>query len=633
MFIRRKIKTLKAQSYEQHQLLKSVRTDRGPRQEVVLNMGTLDLPQAQWKALANAIEEKLNNQAPFSFEESCPEVEKLAAHYAQMILSKSLNQAAEEATHDDVNEASPAQQAAANYQNVDINSVRTSESKSIGAEYVMAEQMNQYGFDKILGELDFSPKQIDYAKHLIIGRAVHPSSERELSRWINDDSAIKELIGSTEAVYDNALHRTAVMLQEHGDTIQKSLRLKAKELFSLDETIVLYDLTNTYFEGKKAGNAKAQFGRSKERRTDCKLMTLALIVDSQGFPKESHILEGNAIEPETLAGMLESIRALGHSTERKTLVIDAGIASEENIALLRQENISYVAVSRKQSYDPTLWDQSVEKKVKLADQTTELTLKRAIVENEADGDQAAYQEAFLLCHSPHKEAKERQIIESRLNKFETAMGELSAGLTKARTTKKFGKIMERIGRLKEKYSVGNYFDIEVSQREEIVHAITCVRNLKGAAKTENLGKYVIRTDRIDLSEEDLSGVHRSLTTIESSFRAMKSDLGLRPNYHKCEKATTAHIFLSVLAYHVVCPILRRLSDSGLNYTWNSVRNLLSSHDRVVTAFNTDDGHCVYVKNTTSANLSQKSIYNGLGIKHDPLKNVYFKRKVESTARM
>ena len=229
--------------------------------------------------------------------------------------------------------------------------------------------------------------------------------------------------------------------------------------------------------------------------------------------------------------------------------------------------------------------------------------------------------------------KERQIIESRLKKFEAAMGELSAGLAKARTTKKFGKIMERIGRLKEKYSVGNYFDIKVSEHEGIVHAITCERNLKGAAKSENLRKYVIRTDRIDLNEEDLSGVHRSLTTMESSFRAMKSDLGLRPNFHKCEEATTAHIFLSVLAYHIVCPILRRLSEAGLNYTWNSVRNLLSSHDRVVTAFNTDDGHCVYVKNTTSANLSQKSIYNGLGIKHDPLGNIYFKRKVESTARM
>jgi hypothetical protein len=171
-------------------------------------MGTLDLPKERWKDLANAIEEKLNNEAPFSFEPSSPVVEKLAAHYAQMILSKSLNQAAEKATDDGVNKDGQRPPAAANYQHVDINSVQTSESKSIGAEYVMAEQMNQYGFDKILRELDFNPKQIDYAKHLIIGRSVHPSSERELARWINDDSAMKELIGSTEAVYDNALHLT-----------------------------------------------------------------------------------------------------------------------------------------------------------------------------------------------------------------------------------------------------------------------------------------------------------------------------------------------------------------------------------------------------------------------------------------
>jgi len=630
MYIRQKIKTLKGQSYAQHQLLKSVRTAKGPRQEVVLNMGALDLPKDEWKLLANAIETRLNNQAPFFFEENSAEVEKLAAHYAQMILSKSLNQAAENATH--LSDEGPSEQSVPNYENVDINSVQTSESKSIGAEYVMAEQMNRYGFDEILSDLNFSPKQIDYAKHLIIGRAVHPSSERELARWVNDDSAIKELIGSAERVYDNALHRTAVMLWEHGDQIQESLRLKASELFSLDEKIILYDLTNTYFEGKKAGNSKAQFGRSKERRSDCKLFTLALIVDSQGFPKKSYILEGNVSEPDTLEGMLECIRSLGHSTEKKTVVIDAGIASEENLALLRRENLSYIAVSRKQSYEPSLWDQSKEKKIRLQDGKTDLTVKLAIDETEAIDDQAAYKEAFLLCHSPHKEVKEKQIIESRLKKFEVALDELNAGLTRARTTKKYGKIMERIGRLKQKYSVGNYFDIEVSQREEIVEAITYERNLRGAARAEKLGQYVIRTDRIDLNEEDISGIHRSLTTIEGCFRAMKSDLGLRPNYHKCEAATTAHMFLSVLAYHVVCPILRRLSESGLDYTWNSVRNRLASHDRVVTAFNTEDGQCVYVKNTTTANLSQKSIYNALGINHDPLKNIYFKRKIETTAQ-
>lgn len=635
MFIRRKIKTLKGQSYEQHQLLKSVRTERGPRQEVVLNMGSLDLPKSQWKDLANAIEEQLNNQAPFYFEEGCAEVEKLAAHFAAVIVSKSLNQGQQPPGGIDVKAGHQPSPQGADYQKVDINSIKTSESKSIGAEYVIAEQMNQYGFDKILQGLDFSAKQINYAKELIIGRAVHPSSERELARWINDDSALRELIGSTELVYDNALHRTAAQLWEHREAIQKRLRHKAKELFSLDEKIILYDLTNTYFEGKKAGHRKARFGRSKERRSDCKLVTLALVVDSLGFPKESHILEGDVSEPGTLAQMLASIQALGQSSERKTLVIDAGIATEQNIALLRKEKISYVAISRKRSHDPLLWTQSEAKKLLLKDKKTELTVKRAIVEStsSADGGQEVCREALLLCHSPQKEIKEKQIVERRLEKFEAALRELNAGLSKPRTTKRFGKIMERIGRLKEKFPVGDCFDIDVSAHDGIVTAINYKRNLKSAAKTDKLGEYIIRTDRLDLSEADISGIHRSLTTVESSFRAMKSDLGLRPNYHKCEEATIAHIFLSVLAYHMVCPVLRRLSESGLNYTWNTVRNLLSSHDRVVTAFNTDDGHCVFIKNTTAANLAQKSIYDGLGIKHDPLKNVYFKRKIESTRQM
>ena len=150
----------------------------------------------------------------------------------------------------------------------------------------------------------------------------------------------------------------------------------------------------------------------------------------------------------------------------------------------------------------------------------------------------------------------------------------------------------------------------------------------GQCKSERFGDYVIRTDRVELDEAAISGIHRSLARIESSFRAMKSELGLRPNYHKNETTTMAHIFLSVLAYHMVCPVLKRLSESGLNYTWTSVRNILSSHDRVVTSFNTREGDCIHVRNTTQANLSQKTLYNALRINHDPLKNIIVKQKVK-----
>ena len=628
MYIRRKIKTHKGQTYVQHQLLKSVRTERGPRQEVVLNMGELELPKQHWKDLSNAIEAILNNQTSLPFEQSNQQVDLLAGHFAQMIISKRLNQQQQDNNQLNCEHGKQSLQAKTDFCNVDINSIRSSQSRSIGGEYVVHEQIKQYKFDELLESLDFRPAQIDYAKHLIIGRAVHPCSERELVRWINHDSALKELIGSNELVYDNALHRTAVKLLEHQSTIEKHLKSKATELFSLDEKVILYDLTNTYFEGKKAGSQKAKFGKSKEKRSDCKVMTLALVVDSLGFPKESHVLEGNVSEPGTLAGMLESIKMLGKPNEKKTVVIDAGIATEDNIALLKAEQIAYIAISRKQSYAPLTWAESEEKKILLNDKISELTLKLAIVGQQTDTEDS--REALLLCHSPQKEVKEKEIAQKRMTQFEHALEALHAGLSKPRTTKKHGKIMERIGRLKEKFRVGNCYDIAVQQQDGIVQAITFKKNPTGQIKSEKLGKYVIRTNRIDLNEEEISSIHRSLTTIESSFRAMKTDLGLRPNYHKCEQATTAHILLSVLTYHMVCPILKRLSESGLNYTWNSVRNILSSHDRVVTSLNTDENYCIHVRNTTTANLSQKNIYNALQLKHDPLKNITSKTKIKMT---
>ena len=164
----------------------------------------------------------------------------------------------------------------------------------------------------------------------------------------------------------------------------------------------------------------------------------------------------------------------------------------------------------------------------------------------------------------------------------------------------------------------------------MVKAIGFKKNRAGQSKSEVFADYVIRTDRVDLDESAISTIHRSLTRIEGSFRAMKSDLGLRPNYHQGEEATHAHILLSVLAYHMVCPVLHRLSKSGLDYTWNSVRNRLSSHDRVVTSFNTEPGECIHIRNTTEANLNQKNIYNALGIKHDPLKDIVVKQKIKLT---
>jgi len=447
---------------------------------------------------------------------------------------------------------------------------------------------------------------------LIAGRLAHPASERETVRWINENSTICELLKTDSKVYDNALHRTSCLLMENHEAIEQRLSEKAREIFNLKETVILYDLTNTYFEGSKRNSKIAKPGRSKERRNDRPLVTLALTVDSDGFLKQSRILEGNVSEPGTLKDMLNALSKLhdgfGHE---KTIAFDAGIASDENIEIIKDKQLKYIAVSRRRSYPENFWSGCIEKDLKLYDKKTALTVKLV----KQDG------EAWLHCHSELKEAKEKAILEKKLDKFEQELKKIQDGLEKKGTRKKYRNIIERIGRIKERYGVGSLYDIEIQEIEGKVTKIEYHKNPRGKAKQQKTGNYILRTNRLDLTEEEISKIHRSLTTVEDSFRSMKSHLGLRPIHHKRDDTTTAHIFISVIAYHILAGILKRLSQNGIHYNWNTIRNILSSHVRVTTTFKTEDDTTINVRNSTTPTIRQQEIYDALGIKKQPLRKV------------
>ncbi|MBU3950053.1 MAG: IS1634 family transposase, partial [Proteobacteria bacterium] len=503
MFIRETVKSKKGKKYIQHQLVESVRTPNGPRQTLILNLGFLDLPKDKWKELANTIESELHKQERLF--PTDPEIETLAGHYSKVIIKEQLLHAGRNKTAFDLPPL---------YERVDIHSVSTTDVKTIGAEHVAASGLQEYGFDKILKDLGFSDKEIDYAKMLIVARLVHPSSERETAIWINENSAICELINTNAVVYDNALHRVACLLLGHHKTIEQRLSQTARGLFDLKETVILYDLTNTYFEGSKRVSQLSKPGKSKERRNDRPLVTLALTIDEDGFPKQSKILEGNISEPQTLEGMLNDLAKTDGG--QKTIVIDAGIASEKNIEIIKQKGFKYVAVSRKKTYSDVFWDGSVEKNLKLSDGETKLKVKLF----EKDG------EAFLLCHSIEKELKEKAILNKKTDRFEQELKKLKEGLSKKGAQRKCESVIERVGRLKERYGVGSLYDITVESAVGKVKQIDYIKNSNGKAKEIKVGEYVLRTNRIDLSEEEISKIHRSLTTIEDSFRSMKSHLGL-----------------------------------------------------------------------------------------------------------
>lgn len=616
MFIRKTIKSKNGKKYVQHQLVESIRTPNGPRQNLLLNLGFLDLPRDQWKELANTIESELHGQQ--SLFSQNPEIEKLARHYVRVIIKEKLNKESErvEGQRDKTESESL-------FETVDINSVSTSDSRSIGVEHVVASSMQEYNLDKVLKKLEFNEKQIDYARLLIAGRLAHPASERETVRWINENSAICELLKTDTKVYDNALHRTSFLLLENHEKIEQSLSETAREIFDLKETIILYDLTNTYFEGSKRNSKIAKPGRSKERRNDRPLVTLALTVDADGFPKQSRVLEGNVSEPGTLEDMLNKLSEAndGFNTD-KTIVIDAGIATEENIEIIKQKRFHYVAVSRKRSYPEDFWSDCTEKDLKLYDE--KIVLKVKLVKR--DG------EAWLHCHSELKEAKERAILEKKLEKFEQELKKIRDGLMKKGTRKGYRSIVERIGRIKERYGVGSLYDIEIHQVEGKVTKIEYSKNPKGKAKQQKVGDYILRTNRLDLTEKEISKIHRSLTTVESSFRSMKSHLGLRPIHHKRDIMTCAHIFITVIAYHILAGILKKLHQKGINYNWDTIRNILSTHVRVTTTFKTEDETTINVRNSTTPTIRQQEIYDALEIKKQPLKKVKIRTALRKTKK-
>jgi transposase len=325
---------------------------------------------------------------------------------------------------------------------------------------------------------------------------LHPSSERETVCWAKNVSALGELLEvDFSYLSENSLYRASDMLVKHRDEIESRLAGRAKSLFDLGEKIILYDLTNTYLEGDAEGNEKAKRGRSKEKRSDCPLLTLALVVDEEGFPKASKVFPGNVSEPGTLREILRGLkkresRQILLFTEKPTIVIDAGIATEENLAIILGEEYHYVCIGRTRPAE-------VPAEGLLKFETSSggtVCLK----ETEKDG------EVFLFCQSEGRKKKEEGMKSRFVQGFEEGLKAIAFSLQKPRGHKEFNGIIERLGRLKERYPVvAGFYQVEVKRLGD--KAVSLKWELKKEHKLEArfAGSYYIRTDRKDLSPQEL----------------------------------------------------------------------------------------------------------------------------------
>ncbi len=611
MFIKEIVKKNKGfdKAFVYHRLMESYRTDRGPRHRLILNLGKLDLDKDRQKLLADRIEAIVYGQSTLLARDE--QIEALARHYAAVIVKEGLQKR-------------PQPESAANtdYQTVDLRTMANTNSRTSGAEHVGLSMFRELGLDKLFERLSFTPQQIKLAALSIVGMLVSPGSERQMRSWARHLSGIDELLGTDfRHLPQNALYRIADKLLTHKDEIERHLRDREKDLFSLPEKIILYDLTNTYFEGNARANGKAKRGRSKEKQHGRPLVTLGLVIDELGFPKTSRIMKGNVSEPQTLLQMIETLQGVAISTDQAgsptgppqprkgiTVLIDAGIATEDNLKLLKHEGYDYVAVARNQPVPWTAVDDDELVTIK-SDQAN--TIKAQLFQ--AGG------ENILYCKSRDKGLKEMAMKSLFQERFEAGLQSIARSLSNKGGTKRYDKALIRIGRLKEKYSrIAHYYRIEVAQKGALATAVSWQFEQQAEAEQNFSGSYFLRTSRAELKEKELWELYTTLTQVEDAFRTLKSDLCLRPIHHKKEYRSDAHIFITLLAYHLLNSIRVKLAKHDIHLRWENLRKRLASHIRITTSFTTKQGKRFHLRNSSVPDPFPAAVYNALNLSAVPL---------------
>ena len=580
------------ESYFTYRIVESRRVGRKVSQHTLLNLGSnFDLQKEAWPELCTRISELLQAENPlFEVDDA---IEQSAQHlYTQILARRGDLQALDDQKSQD-------------YQEVDVSSIKQIKPRTVGAEHVSLEALKELGIPDILKEAGFNGPQRAAALGNIIGRMCAPSSERATATWLKERSAIGELLD-----YDFAsmplmqLYRASDKLLKNKDLIEEKIFDRVQGIFNFVPTITLYDLTNTYMEGEATNNPKAKRGKSKEKRTDCPLITLGLALDASGFIRHSKIFDGNVSEGGTLEGILLELGA----PDGALVIMDAGIATQKNIEWLIANKFNYLVVSRERSRDID------KEKAKVIQSSGGADIHLQRQKGEFEG------EIKLACWSEKRAAKDEGINTRFREKYEAELSKIKAGLDKPRYTKKRDAINERIGRLKEKNKrVSAHYRLEmtVDESKDQVTSLSWYYEPLPSSKQTDPGVYKLRTTLTDWDDEALWRTYTMLTDLESVFRSLKSELGMRPVYHHKEDRCDGHLFITTIAYQAVQLIRRKLKECEIHESWGSLREIFATQIRITATFEQRDGKTLHVRQASQPEEKLKNIYQKLRISADP----------------
>ena len=618
VFIREtRTKNLKSGTvYKKHQLVEAIRTESGPRQRIVMELGTLDIDKQEFKKLASLLSSRLSGKDSLFDDDS--RLSKVADSLVSQFNFK-----------EDAEKEKTKRRQSSNFQKVDLASATTSFNRSLGPELVAVEFFKRVGLDDILKSLKLTLKQESLIKAQVIARLISPGSELSTHRFITKKSSLPEFLDvDLSSVNKNQIYEIADLLVLKKVEIETRLVKTETKLFNSTRKLLLYDLTNTYLEGQAKNNSLAAYGHSKEKRSDCLLVTLALVVDEYGLPVYSEILKGNQSEPETLADVLNRLEDSDYlfNQLKPTVVMDRGIATKDNLDLLISRDYQYIVIER---VNDTLnyIDEFINAKDTFQEIGNSASDKTASDSSASDktGDKQVFVKDIevetgtkVLCLSVDRALKDAAIDTARHKRFTEAFNKLKTRIENGHLTDE-KKVNIQLGKLSSKhasamihYEIVSSYETNKSKRK--VKSLALIEKDSLKQKTSLYGCYVITTNRKDIEASEIWNLYMTLTKVENAFRSLKSSLGLRPVHHQKETRTVGHLFISVLAYHLLASIEYSLKQSGDNRGWSTIKEVLSTHLRSTLIFSDNKDQIHHLRVSSTPEPEQKAIYDALQIK-------------------
>jgi transposase len=600
MYIRKTTKTHKGKSYTNYLLVESLHTPKGPRQRIICSLGSLaPAPPERWLELAHRLEASLQGQI------------SLTADSPVEAMAEKVRRARSRPPQ--------ARPTAGPTLLVDSERVRVEEAREAGPVHVGHQMWQQLGLSEILSGAGLPDRACRLSEAMVLNRLIFPLSEHAMPDWMGR-TALGDILGTNlSTLHDDALYRNLDRLHPNRERIEAALAEREKTLFNLDDTWYLYDLTSTYFEGQALSNPQAKHGYSRDKRPDCKQVLVGLVLDRDGFPKAHEVLDGNRQDRTTVGEMLDSLEKRMGPKPGATVVVDRGMAYEENLAEIQARGHHYLVAGRQP--ERNAWLEEFER----GDDWEEVMREPSPHNPRQKKSQVRIKrrqqghEVYILCLSEEREEKDRAIRKTHEQRLRKDLERLKARIEKGQLTK-LEKIHQAIGRLQERYPrVARYYRIGYDTEQK---RLTWEEDLDKKAIAEKLdGGYVLKTDRQDLTGDEIWRTYILLTRVEAAFRAMKSPLMERPIFHHLATRTQTHIFLCVLAYHLLVAMEKRFLDRGVHTSWWTLRQQLSTHQVVTVVLPTKDGRVLEIRKGTSPEPIHREIYSTLKIPIEVMKPV------------